>query len=58
MTMQRSRNLIKLNLGTGASCSVQLRYLHPRASKAEKFINMNAKDKISELLVINIDIKK
>ena len=48
---------MKPNLRTGASYSMQLRYLYPRILKAEKFVNLNAKDKISELLAVNVDIK-
>ena len=39
-------------------CSVQLRYLHPRRIREEKFLNSDQKDRIEGLMAIKLDIRE
>ena len=52
MAPLRSRKSMKPNLGAKAMHSVQLRHMHLRRLKEEKFVNINAKDKRAHSLVI------
>ena len=52
------RNEMKANLGVGAICKVQFRYLNPRKVKENKFLNKNHKNKVEVLLVMYMSLMK
>ena len=53
----RGRNTKKVNIGTCTILNSQYRFLHLRAIVTEKFISINSKQKISNLLATKVNIR-
>jgi len=58
MSTNNSRNRIKANLGSGAICRVQSKFLHPRKLVAEHFMNISSKDDIGNLIALKVEERK